>query len=655
MNSSLQYLLRTIRPALVASLVGAACVVSGPTAATAQVLTNGSLPWPQAPYSQFVKNKTLDRVLRDFAASFSLGIALPSGLESPVSGRFSTATPTEFLNRLGRQYGLTWYVHGGVLHVARVRDSVVKALAVPTVGGNNSVRQVLTDLQVFEPRFGWSEIPEQGMAIVTGPRSYVELIERTIASLPQAPGGQQVVMFRLRHASVDDRVISYRDREIVVPGVATVLRNLMQMNVPGQVRAGSPTGNSGAGLASVSASLGGSRPNGAVASGVGGGAPGYLAEAPFGSMSASGGSGAGPNSSGSAGTGSPGMGSGGAGGAGAGNPNVSGGQGSGGAVSMQARPRPSIQSDPRLNAVIIQDAPDRIPLYTSLIAQMDVPAPLIEIEAMIVDVNTSRLEELGIAWGTRYGGGTGAAGYGNVTAAPDGNTLSIIKGNAGVATPTATVLDTASRYLVARIRALEQQGDASIQARPSIITSENIGAVIDLSETVYIQTTAERTALVTPVTAGTTLRVTPRLSQRGDAPAIFMTVDIEDGQVQNSSSGGLPSVRKGVVSTEATLSGEQSLLIGGYNSEQRVVGRAKVPLLGDVPGFGALFSNRSDSVQRRERLFLLKARVMQPERQAAAEAAGASTAVAAAPPVQTLAGPRVVPERASAVPSTVRN
>jgi type III secretion protein C len=89
-----------------------------------------------------------------------------------------------------------------------------------------------------------------------------------------------------------------------------------------------------------------------------------------------------------------------------------------------------------------------------------------------------------------------------------------------------------------------------------------------------------------------------------------MTVDIEDGQVQSASSGSLPSVRKGVVSTEATLTGEQSLLIGGYNSEQRVVGNTKVPILGDLPGLGTFFSNKSDSIQRRERLFLLKARVV---------------------------------------------
>jgi type III secretion protein C len=546
--------------------------------------------WADAPYSYYSNNKPLSGVLREFAAGFSLGVSMPKGLDQAVNGRFNARNPTEFMDRIAGVYGLNWYVHSGVLEISRTQDNLVKAVAVPSLGGNSSVRQVLIDLQVFEPRFGWSEMPEQGFAMVSGPKTYVEMIERTIAALPKAPGGQQVVMFRLRHASVDDRSIMYRDREITVPGVATVLRNLMQFNTPGLVRAGSATGG---------ASSTGNSAVGAGSTGVGMsvGNPPALGSAALGASAQASSSGA------SAGQGGAGMGSAAAGaGAAPGGPT---------SVSTQTRPRPSIQSDSRLNAIIVQDAPDRIPLYASLIAQMDVPSPLIEIEALIVDVNTTRLQELGIAWGARMGGGNVAAGFGDVTANPDPKTLSIIGGSAGtLASPTATVLDNAGRFLVARLRALEEQGDASIQARPSILTSENIGAVIDLSETVYIQTTSERTALVTPVTAGTTLRVTPRLFNRGDAQAVFLTVDIEDGQVQPGSAGALPTVRKGVVSTEASLGMEESLLIGGYNSIQTVVGSSKIPLLGSIPGLGALFSSRSNSVQRRERLFLLKTRVV---------------------------------------------
>jgi type III secretion protein C len=61
-----------------------------------------------------------------------------------------------------------------------------------------------------------------------------------------------------------------------------------------------------------------------------------------------------------------------------------------------------------------------------------------------------------------------------------------------------------------------------------------------------------------------------------------------------------------VVSTEASIRPDQSLLIGGYNSVQTVQGEDKVPLLGDIPLFGALFRTRNEQLQRRERLFLIR-------------------------------------------------
>jgi type III secretion protein C len=271
------------------------------------------------------------------------------------------------------------------------------------------------------------------------------------------------------------------------------------------------------------------------------------------------------------------------------------------------RNRPSIQSDARINAVIVQDSPERMPMYQQLIAQLDVPTPLIEIEALIIDVNTSKLDELGINWGASLRNGSIAAGFGDVTNQVGANTLALIGSARGSGVTPSSMLVNGADYLVARLRLLEQQGDAAIQARPSILTTENQGAVIDLSETQYIQTTSERTALVTPITAGITLRVTPRVTNDERGSAIRLSVDIEDGQIQAASAvGTLPTVRRGTVSTEASVRPDESLLIGGYNSVQTVKGSDKVPLLGDIPLLGSFFSTRSNSFQRRERLFLIR-------------------------------------------------
>ncbi len=544
----------------------------------ASVALAGPVPWPQAPYSHFADNQKLESVLGDFAGSFSLSLSLAPGISGLVNGKFTTASPTEFMSKLAGVYGFVWYTHAGTLFISKASDLTTRSIS-PPGGSIGNVRKALTDLGVLDPRFGWGELTAQGVALVSGPPSYVNLIESTVKGLPNAGGAQQAAVFRLRNASADDRTILYRDRQITLPGLATILRNL----VTGQGRGGI---NNEA-LSAIAAPL----LNAASMStdGLGTSSQSGTGNGPIARIT-SGGQGAGA--------------SGNAGGGQGGSANTGAGDG----ASANRVRLPTVQSDPRLNALIIQDVPERMPIYRQLIEQLDVPTALIEIEAMIIDVNTERAKDLGINWGGRAG--STALGFGNLTSTPAAGTLSVVRGVAGsLVTPSSLVVD-AGNYLVSQIRILETKGDARIQSRPSVMTMDNIGALLDLSETFYIRVQGERVATVTPVTAGTTLKVTPRTLIENGVRMVQLMIDIEDGQIQDRQIDTLPTVRRSSVSTQAVVRSDDTLLIAGHTQDQNIDSLNKIPLLGDIPGIGALFSNRSANVQRRERLFMIKPRII---------------------------------------------
>lgn len=553
--------------------------------ATAPGAHAGPVPWTDAPYSYYADNAPIANVLRDFAASFSLSLELSPLVEGKVSGRFNAQTPTEFMDRMASVYGLTWFTHAGTLFVARTTEMSTRSI---TSGGSSiaAVRQALTSLGVLDARFGWGELPEQGVALVSGPPAYVALVERTMATLPLTAGGQQVAVFRLKHASVDDRTILYRDRQITTPGLAQVLRNLITGG----------TGSSGVNnalISSIAAPLVEGMPSAANTAGLSfdaasSGQAAALAASPNGTASATG---ARTQPSSTTGAGARGA---------AGN--------TGSIVNNQRRLAPSIQADSRLNALIVQDTPERIPLYKALIEQLDVPTPLIEIEAMIIDINSTKLDELGISWTGRKGGTVG--GFGNMAPTGDGNDLVLGALQRGASIDPSSLVVSSGNFLVNRIRALEGTGDASIQSRPSILTIDNIGALLDLSETFYIRSVGERVATVTPITAGTTLRVTPHFVQRAEGPVIQLDVDIEDGQIQETRVDAIPTVRRSVVSTQAIVGEGQTLLIGGYRSTQQTNENNRVPIVGQVPLFGLLFSHKTNNYQTRERLFMIKPRLV---------------------------------------------
>jgi type III secretion protein C len=153
-----------------------------------------------------------------------------------------------------------------------------------------------------------------------------------------------------------------------------------------------------------------------------------------------------------------------------------------------------------------------------------------------------------------------------------------------------------------------------------------MGALIDVSDTFYVQTTGERVATVTPIAVGTTLRVTPRIVEAGGKRSIQLVVDIEDGSIQDAKVGTLPTVRRSVIGTQALVGENESLLIGGLNSEQEIHEKDQVPGLGSVPGLGLFFSKSNGTKQKNERMYLITPKIVSdPATIAAAQAALAST------------------------------
>ncbi len=516
------------------------------------------VPWPEVSFTYIAKQQNLLDTLAAFARNFGIDLKATPAVrtrDEKVNGKFTMSSPSEFLNHLSSAYGLQWFYYGGTLYICRNFESSTRALS-PNGVSLPEFRKALTDLGVVESKFGWGELPDRGVAMVSGPPAYVDLVIWAVANLPLPQPQQQIRIFRLTHAQVNDRVISYRDQQITTDGIATILRNLIM----GYGGAGGTHLTNLPNLSTIAAPLRQAQP---------------LSDASERRDSP-----AAPEREGSTGT-------------------AVGGSRQGSAL------RPVIQADSRLNAVIVKDIPQHMPIYEDLIKLLDVPTRLIEIEAVIVDVNSSNVADLGIDWGAR--GGSVAGGFGRPNTPPDDVTGTIIFGRN--VSPT-TVIPNAGNFLMARIRMLEGKGSARVVSRPSVLTVDNLGALIDLSETFYVQSVGERVANVVPISVGTTLKVTPHIIDTPSGGAVHLIVDIEDGAIQDINAQALPRIRRSTIGTQAVMNEREALLIGGFNSQSDIRQADQIPGLGNVPVLGFFFKKKSTKVEKRERLFLITPKII---------------------------------------------
>jgi type III secretion protein C len=495
---------------------------------------HAGLPWPDSPYTYVNRQRNLEQVLQDFAGTFGLQLRIEddlSGEPMPASGRSQLASPTEFLNQLCAVHGLVWYHHAGVLHVSRMSARTTRAF--PTRGlAPETLKRVMDELGLLDERFGWSGVAERSIVFVSGPHSYVERLGAAIEALPEASVDQHIMVYRLRHAPVDDRVLRYRDTSVVTPGVASILRALV----------GESSGQFGMPVSDAADAMKAAAKDRPAQGGNGVPVVPPVARA----------------------------------------------------EQRRAGNAPAIQADVRLNAIIVKDSPLLEPVYRRLIEELDVPSQLVEIEAVIVDVNSSNIDELGIDWSAS--GSRASASFGQPGREPDGTTLRLAR--------------TGVTNLLARIKLMEGKGGAHIVSRPSILTQDNMGALIDLSDTFYIKSVGERVAEVTPVSVGISLRVVPRVVETPQGRAIHMSVDIEDGAIQEVQVGELPTVRRSTIGTQAVVAEDRTLVIGGFNAQRSLRQREQVPVLGDVPGVGFFFGKTTQREQKFERLFLITPRIV---------------------------------------------
>ncbi|GAA4026159.1 type III secretion system outer membrane ring subunit SctC [Actimicrobium antarcticum] len=534
--------------------------------ATAAVPTS----WKATGFAINATGMTLNGVLKEFSATYGVKLLNSIPADVTLQGRFQATNGAEFLDRLSAKHAFKWFVYNDTLYVVRSNDATSMRIQV----GEDAVQDAkaaLIGLGLFDARFGWGEMPDEGTVLVSGPRQYVELVRETLLPTGEAKktGGteKQLMVFRLKYASATDRTISTRGQgDNVIPGVKTILSGLLNTSSPQNFSGQNEFTSSSDKRSRLGKSGRGSARELSSSQGNGESSRTLLSQA----RDYNGGA----HSNGD-----------------------DGDQEDSKRSSKQKSQGVKIDADQSLNAIIIYDSGNKRAMYQALITELDIEPQQIEIEALIVDIDRSQLNALGAEWGFNAG---------NISATFNGTSTNSLGASLPISGSTLMIKNAANFY--ARLTAMENKGDARVLAKPTISTLENIAAVLDLSQSRYLPLVGERVVDLANVNVGTMLKVTPRIVREGALTRVRLDINIEDGAF-SADAASSTNVTRSTITTQAIIEPQHTLLIGGYHSEAKTQNRQKIPVLGDIPLFGGLFQNNSDSVSNRERLFLITPRI----------------------------------------------
>ena len=498
--------------------------------------------WRGGPFVFQSTGTPLVELLRDFGAHHGMPTVVSEQVDDRFIGTLPAGSAQATLDALSERYRLSWYFNGQTLNIYKSSEAARRVVPLRFASTGDLLGH-LREAGVLHPRHCVARaIPATHALEITGVPACLETVSMLADYVERDARDQQesdetIKIFPLKFATADDTRYSYRGQEVVIPGVVSVLKELILGAGPLTATATGDASTEGIGNAMTA--------------------------------------------------------------------------GAGASLSAAARSStPRFSADPRRNAVIVRERRRNLPIYGDLISQLDIPPRLVDISVAIIDVNASDIAELGVDFsGSARIGGFGAVALNGQMHEGDGGTFT-------------TVVGDTNKFMI-NLSALERNSKARVLSRPSIVTLDNMQAVLDRSVTFYTKVSGEKVARLESVTSGSLLRVTPRLvpgvggtgnqGSARDAPApeqVMLTLNIEDGgevRSERNTRDEVPTIRNSSISTHATLQAGQSLLLGGFVQDAQREHERKIPLLGDLPLIGRLFSstsNRSDSVMR---LFLIKA------------------------------------------------
>lgn len=505
------------------------------------------------PFSRYANQDPLQAVLLDFAQTQGYRAVVTPGVEGVISGRFDAVPPGTFLDGIRAAFGISWYTLGNTVYFYSEAQSTRMFIS-PRATQPEVMFEALRSSGVLSPELSAELAPGGQMIIVYGPPNYLAEVRDAVAAFEETRTANVVMrVFPLKYAWADDITLTSMDNTITVPGVASILRAMITGDSASTTRVSQDS-------ASVDNLLG----TGLAAQGAE-----SIPMAPRAEV-------------------------------------LPGAQVGGVFVNVMA--------DPRVNAIIVTDAEYRMAYYEQVIADLDQPVELVEIHAAIVDIDVDYTRELGVNYqgsgmGDHWGGGGSLSNDGSdyIPNPPAG----VVPG-AGL--NLSTIYTAGSDYFIARVHALEENGDARVLGRPSVLTVDNVQATLENTSTYYIKIEGYQAVDLFKVEAGTVLKVTPHIIRRDGMPdSVKLAVTVQDNQdTQDDATaiGVIPPVKQTKINTQAIIGAGQSLLIGGYYFEESREDESGIPVLMSIPVLGQLFRTDSTKTRRMERLIMITPRVI---------------------------------------------
>jgi type II secretory pathway component GspD/PulD (secretin) len=246
--------------------------------------------------------------------------------------------------------------------------------------------------------------------------------------------------------------------------------------------------------------------------------------------------------------------------------------------------------------LVVEDMPEFLDRIAALMQELDRQPRQILIEAKILEITLSDDESFGMDWKTMFKLGDSHFSFGVQGLSKPASGLDI------------HLINPVNADLV--LKALRERNLVRTLSTPKLLALEDQQAETIIGDRAGYKVTTTINQVTTEsiqfLESGVILRVTPSVDNEN---RILLAIHPEVS-LGTISASGIPSQKTTEVTTNMLVEDGQTVFIAGLIKQDVKLGRDGVPLLGDLPAIGRLFSNATTNVSRTETIVLITPRIV---------------------------------------------
>lgn len=277
------------------------------------------------------------------------------------------------------------------------------------------------------------------------------------------------------------------------------------------------------------------------------------------------------------------------------------------ATQNEGSTKPNVQiiAEPNTNSIILNAPATLIKILKSVIGQLDIRPAQLLIEAMVVEVNETDIQRLGIEWGSNQ-----------QTRFPSGFRPGFAIINS----------ETSIKDFQAQLYALAEKRKANILSTPSVVVLDNrqakilVGQQVSVASTTYPNngggtTTASPYVTYDRVNVALHLYVRPQITQ---GQGIQLQIDQGNDTLDPASTANAnnPTFRISSIVTAVQVESGDIVVLGGLTQDSLGNDNNGLPILGDIPGLGRIFQRNTRNREKRVLMVFIRPMILRNERDA---------------------------------------